>query len=289
MTSTSFNRFSSAHSACIFHSSTFSGSADSVRVSNISWHSRRPFRAWSYFLHRVNTVFEVNCGTWDWYNKWLTHLNEFFQVRIIHVCIEKFGTIGQCCAPSARRHFINTRPQGFHNFTINPPCSLQKCRRISRHAGVLVTMNMEQPNPPVYLNVFWHRQIGVLVHSAPKLLTILAIDIVKWDNAGDAFHMPMFDGLTKRVVHIHLSMPEVNTFVFQSTLPCAPLTVHPSENPRLQQDRKSHASMLLHRSQWHHSPSLSGERHSGHGAHYMSISATDQINAHVKKATDVEI
>src|SRR5580693_344802 len=112
MASTFRNRLCSALSACLVHSATFRGSVVFVMPLKTSWLSRRPVLALVNFLQSVKTrnrcvIFHVQ---YAWTNILPTHLVQFFQVGVIHVTVEKFSPIGQCCSPGARGNLVEYGP-----------------------------------------------------------------------------------------------------------------------------------------------------------------------------------
>src|SRR5580704_1614159 len=112
MASTFHNQLCSALSACVVHSATFQGSAVLVMPLKTSWLSCRPVLALVNFLQSAKTrnrcvIFHVQ---YAWTNILPTHLDEFFQIGVIHVTIEKFGPIGQCRSPGARGNLVKYGP-----------------------------------------------------------------------------------------------------------------------------------------------------------------------------------
>jgi len=130
----------------------------------------------------------------------------FFPVRMSHVIIKSSLPMcfahWSCCA----RYFVHSRPQCFHDFTINMPSPFHKIEHPFSKAAINMVGKVELPNSTQEFHLWIQPQVvWCFSNMIIELDWILAHDII-YDKAFSKSITVKFQSIANWIVYIHLSI-----------------------------------------------------------------------------------
>lgn len=119
----------------------------------------------------------------------LTHSDHLYEVRVIHLEVQKLLAAGRGHSPSRTRYDIEYRPKCFDDLPINPSGTGYEERSIARKAGRLVTMNMPNPDPWNDFQIIRNVDQLTVAHPVAEFLHVCAVYIVEAYSPGNTLHV----------------------------------------------------------------------------------------------------
>ena len=133
----------------------------------------------------------------------LTNSNHLLPIGVIHVCIQNLLTMCQGHPSDAPGDVVEGCPQHLNNLTIHLLGSGNVTGRKAGQAGVLMAMDVKEPNPCPELQGVRNGQPWTILHSLLEMNSILAHNVIHDQGQRHAFHIEG-KGFAKTIVHVNL-------------------------------------------------------------------------------------
>ena len=134
----------------------------------------------------------------------LTNSNHLLPVGVVHVCIQNLLVMCQGHASDAPRDVVEGCPQCLNDLPINLFGTRNVAWRKAGQAGVLESMDVEEPYACPELQRVRNGQSWTPLHSLLEVDSILAHNVIHDQGQGHAFHI-VGKGLAKTIYNPCLS------------------------------------------------------------------------------------